>query len=240
LLQLSKYQEKEIGYKIISIWSELSPSTRRYASDLLLYVDTHHDALVTALETNKIGIGEMNFDLERRRMLIAWSDDASIRSRAKNLFSDEEIISRKDAIEKMKPALLLKGNIAEGEKVFQGICSNCHRYGNIGKDVGPVLTEINRKSKESIMHDILDPNAAVNTQYISHRVETKQGKVQIGIIDTRERPIHCSEKDGWRKRDHLQKRNHQNEFNGEISDDGRLRGKYQSTADGRSVGVFTK
>ena len=184
LLQLSKYQEKEIGYKIISIWSELSPSTRRYASDLLLYVDTHHDALVTALETNKIGIGEMNFDLERRRMLIAWSDDASIRSRAKKLFSDEEIISRKDAIEKMKPALLLKGNIAEGEKVFQGICSNCHRYGNIGKDVGPVLTEINRKSKESIMHDILDPNAAVNTQYISHRVETKQGKVHIGIIDT--------------------------------------------------------
>ncbi|MFN5054915.1 MAG: PVC-type heme-binding CxxCH protein [Bacteroidota bacterium] len=184
LLQLSKYKEKEIGTRVISMWNELSPSTRRYASDLLLYIDTHHDALLTALEKGQINIGEMNFDLERRRMLIAWTDDASIKSRAKKLFSDEEIISRKDVIEKMKPALALKGNPNNGQQVFQAICSNCHKYGNIGQEVGPVLTEINRKSKESIMHDILDPNAAVNTQYISHRVETKDGTIHIGIVDT--------------------------------------------------------
>ncbi|MFM8587967.1 MAG: PVC-type heme-binding CxxCH protein [Bacteroidota bacterium] len=184
LLQLSKYREKEIGHQVISVWNELSPSTRRYASDLLLYIDTHHDALLSALEKGKINIGEMNFDLERRRMLIAWTDDPSIKSRAKKLFSDEEIISRKDVMEKMKPALALKGNPNNGQQVFQAICSNCHKYGNIGKEVGPVLTEINRKSKESIMHDILDPNAAVNTQYISHRVETNNGSIHVGIVDT--------------------------------------------------------
>ena len=87
-------------------------------------------------------------------------------------------------VAKMKPALSLNGNQAEGEKVFQTICSNCHRYENIGNDVGPVLTEINRKSKESIMHDILDPNAAVNTQYISHQIKTKDGMLHIGVIDS--------------------------------------------------------
>ena len=183
LRQLSTYSEKEIGTKIISMWSEMSPSTRRYASDLLLYINLYHDALLNALEKGTIQIGEMNFDLERRRMLISWTDDQSIRTRARKLFSDEEIISRKDAIAKMEPALHLQGNVAEGEKIFQGICSNCHRYGNIGKEVGPVLTEIKRKSKESIMHDILDPNAAVNTQYISHRIETKDGMIHIGVID---------------------------------------------------------
>lgn len=183
LRQLSTYREKEIGIRLIDMWNEMSPSTRRYASDLLLYVEVHHDALLTALENGKIQIGEMNFDLERRRMLIAWDDNPAIRKRAAKLFSDEEIISRKEAVEKMKPALSLKGSPHEGEKVFQAICSNCHRYGNIGKDVGPVLTEINRKSKESIMHDILDPNAAVNTQYISHRIETKNGIIHIGVVD---------------------------------------------------------
>ena len=34
------------------------------------------------------------------------------------------------------------------------------------------------------MHDILDPNAAVNTQYISHRIETKDGTIHVGIVDT--------------------------------------------------------
>jgi putative heme-binding domain-containing protein len=184
LLQLSTYKEKEIGKQVISMWNELSPSTRRYASDLLLYIETHHDALLTALENGKIKIGEMNFDLERRRMLIAWTEDESIKRRAKQLFSDEEIISRKDVMDNMKPALALKGNPNNGQQVFQAICSNCHKYGNIGKEVGPVLTEINRKSKESIMHDILDPNAAVNTQYISHRVETKDGTIHVGIVDT--------------------------------------------------------
>lgn len=184
LLQLSKYKEKEIGVRVISMWNEFSPSTRRYASDLLLYIDTHHDALLTALESKKINLGEMNFDLERRRMLIAWTDDVRIKKRAKKLFSDEEITSRKDVLEKMKPALSLNGNPQNGQKVFQGLCSNCHKYGEIGNEVGPVLTEINRKSKESIMHDILDPNAAVNTQYISHRVEKKDGTIHIGIIDT--------------------------------------------------------
>lgn len=184
LLQLSKYKEKEIGVRVISMWNELSPSTRRYASDLLLYIDTHHDALLTALESKKINLGEMNFDLERRRMLIAWTDDIRIKKRAKKLFSDEEITSRKDVVEKMKPALSLNGNPQNGQKVFQGLCSNCHKYGEIGNEVGPVLTEINRKSKESIMHDILDPNAAVNTQYISHRVEKKDGTIHVGIIDT--------------------------------------------------------
>jgi len=184
LLQLSKYKDKEIGDKVISVWNELSPSTRRYASDLLLYTDVHHDALLTALEDKKINIGEMNFDLERRRILIAWTDDVAIKNRAKKLFSDEEIVSRKEVMEKMRPALALNGNPNNGQEVFQAICSNCHKYGNIGNEVGPVLTEINRKSKESIMHGIVDPNAAVNTQYISHRVETNDGTIHIGIVDT--------------------------------------------------------
>ena len=53
-----------------------------------------------------------------------------------------------------------------------------------GQRVGPVLTEISRKSKESLMHDILDPNAAVETKYINHRLETKAGMIHIGIVDS--------------------------------------------------------
>jgi putative heme-binding domain-containing protein len=83
----------------------------------------------------------------------------------------------------MKPALTLTGSAERGAMVFESICSNCHVYGSKGNDVGPVLTEINRKSKESLMHDILDPNAAVDTRYINHRLVTKEGVVHIGMVD---------------------------------------------------------
>ncbi|REG94442.1 PVC-type heme-binding CxxCH protein [Algoriphagus antarcticus] len=183
LRQLSKFREPEIGDRVVAIWKELSPQTRRYASDLLLYIESNHDALLTGLEQNTINIGEMNFDLERRRTLLWWTDNADTKRRARALFTDEGVTNRKEAIETMKPALTLAGSSINGEEVFESICSNCHVYGAIGKDVGPVLTEINRKSKESLLHEILDPNSAVDTKYINHRLETKQGDLHMGIVE---------------------------------------------------------
>ncbi len=182
--QLSTYQEVEIGKRLVKQWNELGPQARRWASDLLLYINIHHNALLTGLENGTINIGEMNFDLERRRTLLWWTDNEDTKRRAKALFSDSGVANRQDAINQMKSALTLTGSALGGEKVFQTICSNCHVYGSQGQRVGPVLTEISRKSKESLMHDILDPNAAVETKYINHRLETKTGMVHIGIVDS--------------------------------------------------------
>jgi len=184
LRQLSTYPEIEIGKRLVKQWSELGPQARRWASDLLLYIDLHHDALLTGLENGTINIGEMNFDLERRRTLLWWTENEETKRRAKALFSDSGVTNRQDAINQMKSAITLTGSVLNGDKVFQTICSNCHVYGSKGQRVGPVLTEISRKSKESLMHDILDPNAAVETKYINHRLETKGGIVHIGIVDS--------------------------------------------------------
>ncbi len=182
LQQLSRYRHKEIGEWIVSNWNEMSPQTRRYASDLLLYVESHHDALLTGLENDVINIGEMNFDLERRRMLLSWTDDEETKARARELFSDAGVSNRQEVLDKMKPALTLVGSVPDGENVFKTVCSSCHKYGDIGIEVGPVLTEINRKSKATLLHDILDPNAAADPSYINHRLETNDGMVHVGIV----------------------------------------------------------
>lgn len=184
LRQLAIYAEPSIGVKLVERWKSLGPQIRRLAGDLLLYHKIHHDALLTGLENGTINIGEMNFDLERRRTLLWWTDDENTKRRAEALFSDSGVVNRKDAMDRMKSALTLTGFSAKGALLFQTLCSHCHIYGSQGQDVGPVLTEINRKSKESLMHDILDPNAAVETRYINHRLETKGGEVHIGIVDS--------------------------------------------------------
>ena len=74
-------------------------------------------------------------------------------------------------------AILLKGS-----SVFQNLCSSCHIYGNSGNEVGPVLTEISRKSKEVLIHEILDPNAAVDTRYLNYKVVTTDGSIYFGLI----------------------------------------------------------
>lgn len=182
LRQLSKFKEKEIGWEIVKIWRDLSPITRTKASDLLLYIDTHHEALLSALEKGEINIGEMNFDLERRRTLLWWTDNKQIQKRAAKLFSDAGVVNRAGAIEKMRPSLDLIGDAQKGQEVFVNICSSCHQFKNTGVEVGPVLTEISRKAKASIMAEIMDPNANVDTRYINHIIETKEGGIYSGII----------------------------------------------------------
>ena len=183
LKQLWEADHPEVGKKLVQKWAELGPRSRQTASDILLYKRSHHDALLTGLEEGMINIGEMNFDLERRRTLLWWTDNENTKKRAQALFSDSGVINRKDAIEKMKPALELAGFPENGSIVFEQLCGQCHIYGTSGTDAGPVLTEINRKSKASLLHDIIDPNAAVDTKYINHKLETEDGTLHIGIVN---------------------------------------------------------
>lgn len=182
LKQLNDIKDPQVGTELVNNWSALGPQARIHAGNILLYNKIHHDALLTGLENKKINIGEMNFDLERRRTLLWWSGNDEIKKRASALFKDSGVTNRKDALDKLKPAISLAGNSDKGKIIFSNQCGSCHIYGAIGNEVGPNLTEINRKSKETLLHDIIDPNAATDTKYINHKVELKNGDIHLGII----------------------------------------------------------
>jgi putative heme-binding domain-containing protein len=84
----------------------------------------------------------------------------------------------------MKPALELTGDPLKGKSVFKNLCSACHIYGNSGNEVGPVLTEISRKSKEALAHEILDPNASVDTRYLNYKIVTTDGSIYFGLVSS--------------------------------------------------------
>lgn len=181
LKQLWNSNEKEVGTRLLGVWNSLAPEARKHATDILLYKSFNHDALLTAMEDGTVNLGEFNLDLERRRVLL-FSDDENIRKRAEALFSDSGVVQRKQVIIEMQPALALSGDSTKGSVVFENLCSGCHIYGNTGNDVGPVLTEISRKSKESLVHEILDPNAAVDTRYLNYKVITAGGSIYFGLV----------------------------------------------------------
>lgn len=179
--QLRSSNDRTIGTKLLELWSDFGPQTRMHAANILLYKSYNHDILLTAMENGRVNLGEFNLDLERRRVLL-FSKNEETRRRAEALFSDAGVVTRKDAIENMRPALNLEGSPTKGEEVFKTTCIQCHRYGDLGVHVGPNLTEINRKSKESLLHDILDPNSAVDTGYLNYQVRAKDGSIFTGLV----------------------------------------------------------
>lgn len=75
------------------------------------------------------------------------------------------------------------GSAAEGRPLFDQRCAMCHRFGGIGKDVGPDLTTItSRFKKKDILESILWPSKVISDQYQSEMFELKDGKIVTGVI----------------------------------------------------------
>jgi putative membrane-bound dehydrogenase-like protein len=179
--KLAAYRERDVAQRLIAVWDTLGPRTRTQAGNILLYQRGNNDLLLTALENETLSLGELNLHLERRRVLL-HSRAPGIRQRAEKLFTDAGVVTRKDALEKMRPALALMGDPVEGRAVFEETCIKCHRMGSEGVDLGPNLTEIYRKSPETLLHDIVDPNAGVNAEYMAYTIETTKGDLLSGIV----------------------------------------------------------
>lgn len=166
---------------LFEAWDGLGPESRKLATDILLYKATYHNPLLAAMESGRVKLGEFNLDLERRRALL-FSEDAEIRRRAESLFSDSGVVQRAEIINQYIPAISLNGSIEKGKAIFTGRCASCHRIGALGVEVGPSLADIGRKSKETLLYDILDPNAAVDTAYLAHTIIDSKGTYYTGVV----------------------------------------------------------
>src|SRR5207245_160755 len=78
--------------------------------------------------------------------------------------------------------LKLKGDPAHGQQVFTKTCATCHRYRDVGQQVGPDLASVGDKSPPSLLTAVLDPNQAVEARYVSYLATTKNGLTFTGIL----------------------------------------------------------
>ena len=53
---------------------------------------------------------------------------------------------------------------------------------NLGKKVGPDLTNISHRSVEDLLSHIIDPNMAINPNYVSCVIETLDNTIQSGLL----------------------------------------------------------
>jgi putative heme-binding domain-containing protein len=75
------------------------------------------------------------------------------------------------------------GTAAAGRALFEQRCATCHRFGALGRDVGPDLTTItSRFKKRDILEAVLWPSKVISDQYQAEMFELTDGKVVAGLI----------------------------------------------------------
>ena len=75
------------------------------------------------------------------------------------------------------------GSAEAGRPVYEKQCAGCHRFGAIGKDVGPDLTTLtSRFKRRDILEAILWPSKIISDQYQSELLELTDGTIVAGVL----------------------------------------------------------
>jgi putative membrane-bound dehydrogenase-like protein len=181
LVELRRSRGPDLGSKLVARWRTHGPELRGSVLNLLLERRAFHEALVSALESGTLAMGELNLDLEQRRRLLRGGT-AEIRKRAGKFMGDEEYSNRKSIVDEWLAKLPAHGDVERGRKVFSDSCAQCHVSGGLGHRVGPDLSGVAHRSVEDLLSNILDPNMAINPGFVAYTVETDDGEAQTGLL----------------------------------------------------------
>lgn len=180
LRALASHSHPNVATILLTAWPSASPTLRREMSEALFARRERVAALVTALEKKQV----LAMHLEPARLAqLHKLPDASLRQRAAKVLAGQRAPERRKVIDAYRAALDLKGDPANGKKVFQKNCATCHRLEGVGTQVGADLqAALRTKSAEALLTDILDPSQEVDPRYVAYQLTTIRGQVLSGII----------------------------------------------------------
>lgn len=176
---LAAHAHREVPATLMRSWKSYTPPVRREVSEVMLRQPDRVQFFLGELEAGRVKPGDL--DALRARQLVNHARP-EIRERARKLLQDSLPAERKQVLEQYRAALSLQGDAERGKAIFQKNCATCHRVGGIGVDVGPDIGDTRTKTAEMLLLDVLNPNQAIDNNFINYVVTTKNGKVLTGVI----------------------------------------------------------
>jgi putative membrane-bound dehydrogenase-like protein len=171
----------EVPRVLMKSWAVYTPALRREIAEAMLRQPDRARFLLGELEAKRVAPGDL--DLPSKNRLLKHGQ-ADIRQRAAKLLKSSIPEERKQVLERYRAALTRKGDPGRGREVFRQNCATCHRIADVGTIVGPDISDTRTKTPEMLLQDILNPNAAIDANYVSYTVVTKSGKEITGLIAT--------------------------------------------------------
>ncbi len=177
---LSAHQRPEVPELLMKNWKAHTPPVRQAVLEAMLRHPDRVEYLLKEIEKGNVKPGDL--DAARTRQLTNHSRP-EIRDKARKLLQENLPEERKQVLAKYQDALKLKGDPKRGKLVFEKSCATCHRVAGIGVDVGPPIGDFERtRTAEQLLTDILNPNQAIDANYVNYVVHTKDQRVLTGAI----------------------------------------------------------
>lgn len=175
---LARINRGEVAEQLLSGWPGLTPTLRLRVLDVLLSRESWVRAFLGALERGDVQLGEVD---AAHRAQLAEFPSSKLRELAARHFSQGATGERAAVVARYEGSLPA-GDAARGEGLYRKHCATCHKFGEIGEQVGPDLATIEDRSSGAMLREILDPNRAVDQRYAEYLALTVDGLVKKGVL----------------------------------------------------------
>ena len=180
---LGGYNDDRIADTVLTRFKSLSPALQARAIELLCGRPAWAIKLVMAVDGGRLPATAVSRDQVRR--LRGLSDGGLVKlvektwgkGRASTPFETQ---GRINAVLQ----LLSKrtGDASRGRVYFEKTCASCHKLRGVGSSIGPDLTGAERKNREILIQNIVDPSAVIRQEFMTHIALTKDGQVLTGLL----------------------------------------------------------
>ncbi|RMF41177.1 MAG: glycosyl hydrolase [Planctomycetota bacterium] len=173
---------QNVSDALLDCWEQATPNLRSQIITSLMARAMTTGALLDAIESGKLGVEDI--ELSQRQALLTHPN-RDLRERAEAVFQRQgaRIDSNRQAvIDKYLIAARTEGNATAGQTVFSKNCASCHRFKELGQQIGPDLTGMSVHPKSELLVHILDPNRSVEGNFRRYTVLTADGQVLTGML----------------------------------------------------------
>lgn len=176
---LATYRAPEIADRILAGFSTQTPAVRRAVLRALLRDGERARRLLAEIDENHLAATELD-PLTVQALLN--HKDRQIRDEAQRVLAALVPAGRQEVLDRYQRALTIDADAARGKLLFEKQCATCHRIAGIGVDVAPDISDSRTKTAAQLLNDILNPNQAIDNNYVSYTVVTTDGKSETGVI----------------------------------------------------------
>ncbi len=181
LRALGEFQDAKIPGAVLADWSSFTPPMKVEAVNLLSSRKPWAAALLTAVGQKKVERTDLN---NNHILKINAFKDAKLNKQIEDVWG--KLRDTPAELDKLIATMRAEldqgtGSAVKGKKMFETNCAKCHKFEGVGHDVGPNLDGAAR-DVEYLLVNILDPNRVVGQPYFTRLVQTKNGKIESGLL----------------------------------------------------------
>jgi putative membrane-bound dehydrogenase-like protein len=183
LAALQPFPDPRVTDAVLAAYPQLSPALRGRAQTLLCSRPASALALLLAVDAGRVSPKDVPLDQLQR--MATYKDERLGRLIEKHWgkvgpATASEKIARIRSIAHMLD--LGKGDRVNGKQLFQKNCATCHMLFGEGSKVGPDLTGAERKNRDWLITQVVDPSSVIRPEFVAYLVTTTDGRTLTGLI----------------------------------------------------------